>query len=121
MSVFLKERIISEDGYSPPVDLYEAGDSLVFEIDLPGIDPGDVYIYVLDDILVVEGVRNDPDAEKKRRYICMERRLKGFRRTLKIPVPVDPAAGRAFYRDGVIRVELPKALETPVRIQIEKQ
>jgi HSP20 family protein len=109
----------TEEGYPPPVDLYDTGDALVFEIDLPGMAPGDIHIHVFGDILVIEGARREPDEGKALRFICMERGPRKFSRTLRVPVPVDPRLGTAAYRDGVIKVRLPKVVEGPVRIPVE--
>lgn len=104
----------------PFLDLYETGDSLVLEVDLPGIDPEDVLIKVYEDIIIIEGVRREARREKGLRYICMERSFESFRRTVNIPVPVRTFEGRASYADGVLTVTFPKIKERVVRIRIEK-
>lgn len=106
---------------APLIDLYETEDTLVFEIDLPGINPDNVLIKVYDDILIVEGVRRERVEEKRLKYICMERNLESFRRILKMPVPVNTMAGRASYNNGVITLTFPKLKDKVVKIKIEKQ
>jgi HSP20 family protein len=108
-------------GYQPSVDLYETDDNLVFEIDLPGINPDDVLIKVYDDIVIIEGVKRERREEKKLNYLCVERKFCGFRRMLKIPTPVNSLAGKALYSEGVITLRFPKLRDKVVKIKVEIQ
>jgi HSP20 family protein len=106
-------------GYRPSVDLYETDDSLVFEIDLPGINPDDVCIKVYDDIVIIEGIKRERREEKKLNYLCVERKFNSFRRMLKIPIPVNSMAGKASYREGVITLRFPKLGNKVFKIKVE--
>ncbi|HEC97350.1 MAG TPA: Hsp20/alpha crystallin family protein [Nitrospirae bacterium] len=105
----------------PPVDIYERKNAVVFVIDLPGIETGDVLIKVYHDLLIIEGMKREPISERCGIYICMEREFDSFRRILPIPVPVNPADGRAIYSDGVLTVTLPKPKDRVYKIKIEKE
>jgi HSP20 family protein len=108
----------------PLVDLYETEDNLVFEVDLPGIDPAHVSIRVYDDLLIIEGMRTDTDREPVSgdlKYLCMERSTKDFRRVLKIPVHINTVAGNAFYENGVMTVKFPKMKGKLIKIKIDKR
>lgn len=108
----------------PLIDLYETDDDLVFEVDMPGIDPADVSIRVYEDLLIIEGVRdkgNDESVLSELKYLCMERGIKNFRRVLKIPVHVNTMTGNAFYANGVMTVRFPKLKGKLIKIKIEKK
>ena len=107
-------------GTPPPVDVYETGDSLVLEMDLPGMDPGDVLIKVHEDVIIIEGVKRQKSEEKGFRYICMERNFDSFRRMIAIPVPINSTEGKAVYAGGVLTLTFPKARERVIKIKIEK-
>jgi HSP20 family protein len=107
-------------GGLPLMDLYEMEDNLIFDIDLPGVNPDDVLIKVYCDIVIIEGIKRQGWEERGVRYICMERNFESFRRIIKIPVPVNTAAGRAFYRDGVLTLRFPKVPDRVIKIKIEK-
>lgn len=102
------------------VDFYETGDDLIFEIDLPGIDPAKVSVRVYEDLLIIEGTRNDVAGETRLKYLCLERGLKSFRQVLKIPVLVNTMAGKAAYAKGVLTIRFPKLKGKLIRIGIEK-
>jgi HSP20 family protein len=106
----------------PLLDAYETDDRLVFEIDLPGINPEDIDIRVFEDFLVIEGARYDADQDLKGcRYICMERCMESFKRIVKIPAAINPQGGKASYRNGVVKIIFPKVEEEVIRIEIERQ
>lgn len=107
-------------GFQPLVDTYEAEDCLIFEIELPGMNPGDVLIKVHDDVVIIEGVKRELREADRLRYLCMERKFAGFRRILKIPVPVNIMDGKASYRDGVLTLRFPKLKNKVIKIKIEK-
>ncbi len=104
----------------PLMDIYETGNELIVEIDLPGIEPDDVSIRVYGDVLIIEGIRNDAGREPDLRYICMERGIRGFRRVLKFPVPVNASSSEAFYSRGVISIRFPKRERKAITITVKR-
>ncbi len=106
-------------GSLPLMDVYETHDDLVLEMDLPGIEPEEVLIKVYEDVLIVEGIKRERQKEKKLRYVCMERSFESFRRMIRIPVPVNVAAGKAWYNQGVITLTFPKLKERVIKIKVE--
>lgn len=104
----------------PLIDLYETDDSLVFKIDLPGINPDEVLIKVYDDIVIIEGIKREINDEGRFKYICMERTFEGFRRVIKMPVTVNTLSGKASYNDGVVTLSFPKMKGKFIKIKIDK-
>jgi HSP20 family protein len=104
-------------------DVYETDDHLVFEIDLPGANIGDISVKVYEDLLIIEGIREDDvvDGLPEMKYLCMERGRKDFRRIVKIPVYVNTMEGRAFYEHGVMTVSFPKLKDRLINIEIQKK
>jgi HSP20 family protein len=106
----------------PLMDVYETRGYLVYEIDLPGIDPADVTIQVFEDLLIVEGYRGDEEtASCNARYLCMERSRRHFRRVVRFPILVNAAAGQATYDQGVVTIRFPKLKNRMIRIPVERE
>ena len=103
------------------MDIYETGSELIFEIDLPGIEPDDISIRVYGDMLIIEGIKTDAGREPDLRYICMERGIRGFRRVLKFPVPVNASSAEALYDRGVITLRFPKRESKTITITIKRE
>ncbi|TAN45939.1 MAG: Hsp20/alpha crystallin family protein [Nitrospirae bacterium] len=105
----------------PSIDLYETEEDLVFEIDLPGINPDDLNIRTYEDLLVIEGIRTEDINEARIKYLCMERRVKDFRRVMNMPVSVNTMGGKAAYKHGVLTVRFPKLKGRITEVKIEKE
>jgi HSP20 family protein len=100
------------DGFSafnPACDVEETESHYLISFDLPGVSREDVRIELVDNQLVVSGERKEERAEGKRSRHFMERYYGSFKRTFALPSAVDPENIEADYRDGVLRIAIPKA------------
>jgi HSP20 family protein len=113
-----------EPSPGPPADLFETEDHLVFEIDLPGVEPEKLCVRVYEDLLVIEGtgrrLRGSPGCGNMN-YLCLERECTSFRRVIKMPVAVNTLAGCAVYTHGVLTVTFPKLKGKIIRIPVERR
>lgn len=106
-----------EHAWAPLVDIYEEADALVVVVDLPGLRRDEIDLSIHSDSLTLEGERNRADSEGG---IRLERPMGRFRRSFRIGVPIDPAGAQATYRDGVLRVRLPRAApQGPTRVSVD--
>lgn len=96
-------------GWSPSVDLYETTEAFVLEADLPGVEADDVKVEIQNGNLVLKGQRSLKQNETDGRFYTMERSAGYFVRQLKLPASVDKENIQVDFKDGVLRVILPKA------------
>jgi len=92
--------------WEPPTDVYENEEGLVVQIELAGVNERDVQITLSERMLVVSGVRRDP--ESKQAYHQMEIRYGEFRTEVYLPWVVDADQVDAEYEDGFLRILLPR-------------
>jgi HSP20 family protein len=105
--------------WAPAVDIYEHENNIVIKAELPGVDPKDVDIRLDNNVLTVQGERKLDNEVKKENYHRVERSYGAFTRSFTLPTTVDPSGIKAEYKDGVLRVTLPKREEAkPKQIQI---
>lgn len=90
-------------------DVFEDDRRLVVRLEVPGMEKEDIGIEVLDDALVVSGEKRFAREETEGRWRVMQCAYGSFRRVVPLPVPVKAEEARAAYKNGVLRVELPKA------------
>lgn len=95
-------------GWRPSVDLYETPDVFIVEADLPGVKKEDVTVQVENGDLVLQGWRSLEKSQSDGRYHTLERSSGHFMRQMKLPESVEKDAIQAEFRDGVLRVILPK-------------
>jgi HSP20 family protein len=86
----------------PLMDMYETGDRVILEFDLPGFQVEDISLKVSGLTLILDAFK--PREQYDGCFICLERRFGRFRHVVPIPGNVDPCAITAEYRYGVLRV-----------------
>ena len=103
----------------PAVDVYENDDALVFKAELPGFSKDDVHVELKDNVLTLKGERKRNLEVKEEHYHRMERSYGTFQRSFALPIGVDAEKAEASFKDGVLKLTLPKAETTkPKRIGI---
>jgi HSP20 family protein len=105
--------------WAPAVDIYEQDNNIVLKAELPGVDPKDVDIQLENNTLTLRGERKLDSEVKKENYHRVERAYGAFTRSFTLPAVVDQGKIKAEFKDGVLRVTLPKREEAkPKQIQI---
>ena len=94
--------------YRPQIDV--SGDSNGYEInlDVPGLTESDLSLEVKDDVLTINGHKEERTEDKDKHYYRVERSYGSFQRTLALP---DDAIGdeiKANLDNGVLRLEIPR-------------
>ena len=106
--------------WAPPVDIYEHEGNLVLKAELPGIDPKDVDVRVENNVLTLQGERKFESEVKREEYHRVERAYGTFSRSFTLPNVVDTGNIKAEFKDGVLRVTMPKREEAkPKQISIQ--
>jgi HSP20 family protein len=105
--------------WAPAVDIYEQGNDIVLKAELPGVDPKDVDIRLENNTLSLRGQRKLENEVKKESYHRVERSYGSFSRSFTLPSVVDQAGIKAEFKDGLLKVVLPKREEAkPKQIEI---
>jgi HSP20 family protein len=99
----------------PRMDIYEAGEGVILEFDLPGFNVKDISLKVCGLMLVLDACKLREKSAGS--LICMERSFGRFRHAVHIPGNIDPCSITAEYRLGVLRVVCPKTDERQVPIK----
>jgi len=92
----------------PAVNLWEEGDKLMVEMELPGLKSEQLDISVSGGELSIKAERPE-ECEEKVVYHRRERPRGAFRRVLRLPADVDSTKVEANLADGVLTLTLPKA------------
>lgn len=105
----------------PSVNVSEDADSLYVRAELPGMLPEGIDISVEGDTVTLRGERKVYTAENVN-YHRREREAGRFRRIFTLPTRVNPEAVSASFKNGVLKIALPKAEEVkPKQIQIKSE
>jgi len=102
--------------WTPPVDVYETEDSILVNVELPGVALDQVRIKILDNVVKVEGLkeRANPtarllsEADRPVRFICLERSYGNFAFSVSLRWTVETEKVTAQLNAGVLQIHLPK-------------
>jgi HSP20 family protein len=101
--------------WRPPTDVFELDDRLVVVVEIAGMRDGEFNVVLQDRRLLITGVRRRV-ARERIAFHQMEVRYGEFRTSISLPWPVDRDRVLATYKDGFLRVELPRSLSQQVHI-----
>ncbi|MBD3647441.1 MAG: Hsp20/alpha crystallin family protein [Pseudomonadales bacterium] len=79
------------------------------ELEAPGLENSDFDIQVEGDSLSISGNKHYENDRREGHFHITERAYGSFRRVIPLPVRVDQNGASAKYRNGVLKVTLPKS------------
>jgi HSP20 family protein len=91
--------------FSLALDLREEDEEFVIQALAPGLKTDDLNVQVLEDVVSIEGEFKQDEAE----YLLQELPRGSFRRSVRLPAPVQADKVQARIADGVLTLRLPKA------------
>jgi len=119
---FDREWLAEPTALRPALEAYVEEGKFVVRADLPGIDPKNVDIKVVGEMLTIKGSREEKRETKKSDLLRREIRYGTFERAVSLPEGIKAEDLKATYRDGILELTAPmpkEAVSREVKIQIE--
>ena len=113
------EAPLSTTAWNPSVDIFENDNEVVIKAELPGMNANDIEVRLENNILMLKGERRFEKEATEENYHPIEREYGTFSRSFALPTAVNPEKVAAEYKDGVLKIVLPKKEETkpkPIKI-----
>ncbi len=101
--------------WNPAIDIYDSGNEVVIQAELPGIKKEDINIRVENNLLILSGKKERKQEIDKNGYYRSERGYGSFTRSYRIPSVVDSTKINAKFGDGILTLSLPKSEEAKPR------
>jgi HSP20 family protein len=95
--------------WAPRVNVAEKEDAYEVTADLPGMKPEEVNVELKNGELLISGQRNEEHAESGKTWHRVERHSGQFRRMIRLGDDVSTDKVSAEYKDGVLRIHVPKS------------
>jgi HSP20 family protein len=95
--------------WSPLVDISEDEKEYLIKAEIPEMKKDDIKISVQDNVLSISGERKYEIDENGKKYHRVERAYGSFVRSFTLPEDADGSKVGAEYKDGVLKVHLPKS------------
>jgi HSP20 family protein len=114
------EKAMSTTEWNPSVDIFENDNEIVVKVEVPGMKAKDIDVRIENNVLMLKGERRFEKETKEENYHRVEREYGSFSRAFALPVAVKEDNVKAEYKDGILKIVLPKKEEVkPKSIKIE--
>jgi len=104
-----KDEALAVAEWAPLVDIVEDDSEYLIKAELPEVKKDEVKVTVQDDVLTITGERQCEKEEKEKKYHRVERAYGSFARSFTLPEDADGEKVAAEFKDGVLKVHLPKS------------
>jgi HSP20 family protein len=105
--------------WRPPTDVYESDEAIVVRVEIAGMREADFSISLDERSLQIRGVR--PDNPERRAYHQMEILFGEFSTEVQLPYAVEADKVEAIYRDGFLRIVLPKVASHLIHVDDQEK
>lgn len=95
--------------FTPAIEVRELDNEFIVTAELPGMTKDEVDIEYENGLLFLRGEKTETSREEKRNLLVWERQYGNFQRSFMLPNTIDQEKIRAEFRDGVLKIVLPKA------------
>jgi HSP20 family protein len=110
---------LKEGGLIPAVDINETKVDVVLTMVIPAINPVDISVSVTEDTLIVKGEYKKEKELTEKGFYGSKSECDSFQRIVQLPARVVGAEAKATYKDGVLKIAIPKYRKTmPKKITI---
>jgi len=111
----MKERNIAEEDIlreesegQLAIDVYQTDEEIVIESTIAGVDPEDIDIDIGSESVTIRGERKRIAEISEENYLYQECYWGRFSRSVILPQEINPDDAKAEFRNGILRITLPK-------------
>jgi HSP20 family protein len=110
------EGKINRHTFVPAAELEETPEAIHLSLETPGMNVEDMDIQVTADTVSVSGERKEKSVVEDKGVTRTEFRYGRFQRIISLPVRIQNTNVQADYKDGILKLVLPKAEEEKDKI-----
>ncbi|OGC82108.1 MAG: hypothetical protein A2V81_03080 [Candidatus Abawacabacteria bacterium RBG_16_42_10] len=90
------------------VDVYQTPKEIVIRTPVSGVKLADIHITISDNTLTIKGERTHEDEISESDYLLKECYWGSFSRSLILPFNLNPGKIKAFFKDGILKIVIPR-------------
>lgn len=108
------------EGFPVPLDVLEEEGEYIVKASMPGVNPAEAEITLVDNVLTIKGESKSESETKESNYHVRERHYGTFMRHVTLPTAVNADEVEATFENGVLTLRLPKSEAVkPKRITVK--
>lgn len=97
------------DRFVPAIDVREDDEAVTLTAEIPGMAKEDLEVTIDNGVLTLKGEKKEGEVSEEAGYHRVERRYGRFERRIRLPGYVDAEKIEATYKDGLLKLRMPKA------------
>lgn len=97
-----------EELRTPLIDIENKEKEIIVSVEIPGINKEEIDLEVNENNLIVKAERKSKKEQKDKNYYRCERSYSSFYRNIPLPEAIQENNTTAEYKDGILKVTLPK-------------
>jgi len=105
------QEVMATGDWAPRVDIAETDEAFVIKAEIPEVNKDDVKVTVDNGVLTIRGERKQEKGEEGKKFHRVERHYGSFARSFTLPDNVDETKVTASFKDGMLKLQIPKAEE----------
>ena len=109
-----------ENFREPLTNMKENDKEIIVEMEIPGVKKEDIILQVSNDVLEVRAKKESEIKVSKKNYLRHEKSYSGFYRKIALPTSVKAEDAESEFKNGVLKVRLPKSKEKVLKKVIIK-
>ncbi len=109
---FVSGDLLNEIGVNIRADIKENDSEYIVEAELPGVNKEEIVVEFKEDVLTITAQKQKDLEEEKENYVRRERKHGKVSRSFYVQ-NINVEAINADYKDGILKVILPKLQESP--------
>jgi len=102
--------------WTPAIEIQDREDSLILRAEIPGVDAKDIDIQVAREAVSIAGEHRYEKKTQEKGFFRSELRYGSFQRTIPLPIAVENTQVQAEFKDGILKLTLPKAQEAKHKV-----
>lgn len=110
-----QEESLTVSEWMPRVDIAEDEKEFLVKAELPEMKKEDVKVTVEEGVLTISGERKAEKEEKSKKYHRIESEYGSFLRSFALPAAIQGDKVAAEFKDGMLKVHLPKDTKGPAK------
>jgi HSP20 family protein len=115
-------RISTHVDWEPRSNIIEAGDVVIIEVELPGVNKDDISMVLdNDNMLIMRGIKRQPRLNESQgvTYHLFEREFGSFYKRIVIDFPLDSSRIKSVMENGVLIVKIPRKKAERISVEIK--
>ncbi|KST66153.1 Hsp20/alpha crystallin family protein [Mastigocoleus testarum] len=116
LSATQEQSMMQQMTFLPAAEMEETENTINLKLEIPGVEAKDLDVQVTKEAVIINGERKSESNSKQNGVTRSEFRYGMFSRTIPLPNWVDNTNVKGNYKNGILKLELPKTEKQNIKV-----